>query len=250
MTKRKTVALVPAYNETTRISPVLEVITASSLVDETIVIDDGSQDKTAKEASSFPVRVLRSEENKGKGAALQWGINEAPEADFYLFLDADLINFHVNHIEKLLTPLLGDNPAHMAIGVFRSGKNERVNLAQHYFSILNGQRALRKDFINILPDLSWSRFGVEILLTKYAKLAGKIVTYPELEGISHVTKEEKLGFWGGINYRLQMYNECLYSLFHHRNMIGLYPGRVPPELLEKISGKKAQEENHGSAERK
>ncbi len=247
MAKEKTIAIVPAFNEETRISSVLEVITASPGVDEIIVIDDGSRDKTSEKASLFPVRVLRSEDNKGKGAALQWGINEAPEADFYLFLDADLLNFHAGHIENLLAPLFTNKPADMAIGVFRSGKNERVNLAQRYFSILNGQRALRKEFVNILPDLSWSRFGVEILLTKYAKYAGRTVVYPELEGIGHVTKEEKLGLWGGVNYRLQMYNECLYSLFHHRNMIGLYPGKVPPKLLEIINRKKAWKEKDGLA---
>lgn len=234
MSKKKVVALVPAFNEATRISPVLEVITSSSLVDETIVIDDGSRDKTSREARQFPVRVLRWNENRGKGAALQWGIKEAPKADYYLFLDADLLNFKTDHIERLLAPLSSEKPSHMTIGVFRSGKNERVNLAQHYFSILNGQRALRRDFIDILPDLSWSRFGVEILLTKYAEFAGKVVTYPELEGISHVTKEEKLGFWRGVSYRLQMYNECLYAFFHYRNMIRINPGKVPPELLKKI----------------
>lgn len=234
MSKKKVVALVPAFNEATRIAPVLEVIASSSLVDETIVIDDGSRDKTSQEAGQFPVRVLRWNENKGKGAALQWGINEAKEADFFLFLDADLLNFKAVHIEQLLAPLSGDKPSHMTIGVFRGGKNERVNLAQRYFSILNGQRALRRDFVDILPDLSWSRFGVEILLTKYAGLAGKIVSYPELEGISHVTKEEKLGFWGGVKYRLQMYNECLYALFHYRKMIRLNPGNTPPEILKKI----------------
>jgi glycosyltransferase involved in cell wall biosynthesis len=234
MAEKNTVALVPAYNEETRISSVLEVIVTSSLVNEIIVIDDGSRDGTAGKASSFPVQILRSEENKGKGAALQWGIDAAPDADYFLFLDADLLNFKPSHIENLLAPLLENEKVDMTIGVFRSGKKESVNLAQHYFSILNGQRALRRDFIDILPDLTWSRFGVEILLTKYAQLAGKIVTYPELQGISHVTKEEKLGFWGGTSYRLQMYNECLYSLFHHRRMIRLFPGRVPSEILKTI----------------
>lgn len=234
MAKKKTVALVPAFNEETRISSVLEVITSSSLVDETIVLDDGSADHTSHEAEKFPVRVLRWKENRGKGAVLQEGINETPDADYYLFLDADLLNFKAEHIEILLTPLYGKNPPAMTIGVFHAGNNERVNLAQRYFSILNGQRALRKNFVDILPDLSWSRFGVEILLTKYAILAEKSVSYPKLKGISHVTKEEKLGFWGGVNYRLQMYNECLYALFNYKKMIKLYPGKVPEDILKKL----------------
>ncbi len=234
MYKKKTVALVPAYNEETRISSVLEVITSSPFVHETIVIDDGSKDKTSQEAGLFPVRILRWSKNRGKGAALQKGINETPDADYYLFLDADLLNLKTIHIKDLLTPLFDENRSAMTIGVFHAGSNERVNLAQHYFSILNGQRALRRDFVDILPDLSWSRFGVEILLTKYAKIARKIVTYPMLEGITHVTKEEKLGFWGGVNYRLQMYNECLYAYFNYKKMIRRNPGKVPADILRKI----------------
>lgn len=234
MTEKKIVALVPAYNEETRISSVLEVITSSPLIRETIVIDDGSYDNTSQEAAMFPVRILRWSENKGKGAALQRGIDEAHDADIFLFLDADLLYFNTEHIERLLAPLSGENSSAMTIGVFRHGKNTRINLAQRYFSILNGQRALRRDFINILPDLSWSRFGVEILLTRYAMIAGESVSYPELEGLSHVMKEEKLGFWNGVKYRLQMYNECLFALFNYKKMIRRNPGKVPPHILKRI----------------
>ena len=92
--------------------------------------------------------------------------------------------------------------------------------------------------MEILPDLSWSRFGVEILLTKYAKLAQEKVTYPELKGLTHVTKEEKLGFYRGFSYRMQMYRECLYSLFCYKKMIKLHPGNVPPGILQRINNRR------------
>jgi polyprenyl-phospho-N-acetylgalactosaminyl synthase len=234
MNERKTVALVPAFNEEPRIARVLDVITSSPLVNEIIVLDDGSIDKTSEVASRFPVKVLRWEENRGKGAVLQSGFEEAPDADFFVFLDADLINFNIEHIEKLITPLTWPEPADMTIGVFRQGNKNHVNMAQHYFSILNGQRALRREFVEILPDMNWSRFGVEVLLTKYAALAERKVIYPELQGITHVTKEEKLGFYGGFCHRMQMYQECLYSLFNHKKMIRSHPGKVPPDILKKI----------------
>ncbi|MDO9534178.1 MAG: glycosyltransferase family 2 protein [Bacillota bacterium] len=234
MNERKTVALVPAYNEEPRIARVLEVITSSPLVNEIIVLDDGSRDKTSEIASRFPVKVLRWEQNRGKGAVLQSGLEKAPDADYYLFLDADLINFNIEHIEKILTPLTWPEPADMTIGVFKHGNKNHVNMAQHYFSVLNGQRALRREFVEILPDLNWSRFGVEILLTRYAALAKRKVSYPELHGITHVTKEEKLGFFGGFCHRLQMYQECVFSLFVHKKMIKRHPGKVPPDILKKI----------------
>lgn len=231
----KTVALVPAYNEGPRLAAVLKIITTSPRVDETIVIDDGSTDETAEVAAAFPVKLLRWEKNRGKGAALQAGMEEAADAACYLFLDADLLRLNHGHIAQLLDPLDGERPAAMTVGTFRQGNKASVNLAQHYFSILNGQRALRRDFVEILPDLRWSRFGVEILLSKYAQLAGQTVRYPELLGISHVTKEEKLGFFRGFCYRLQMFKECLYSLFNHKKMIRRFPGKVPAEILQKIT---------------
>jgi glycosyltransferase involved in cell wall biosynthesis len=47
----KVAAVVPAYNEGKRLGPVLEAIQQASLVDEIIVVNDGSTDDTAAVAS-------------------------------------------------------------------------------------------------------------------------------------------------------------------------------------------------------
>ncbi len=228
-----TVAIVPAYNEAPRIARVLQVILSSPRVTHIVVVDDGSTDQTGEVTKGFPVSLLQWEQNKGKGAALQAGLDHVRDARRYLFLDADLVNLRHEHMEALLAPL--EDPAvAMAIGVFRAGSKGHVNLAQRYFSILNGQRALSREFVEMLPDLSWSRFGVEILLTRFARLAQQKVVYPELEGITHVTKEEKLGIARGFSYRLQMYRECLYSLFFHKKMIRVHPGKIPEDFLQTL----------------
>jgi glycosyltransferase involved in cell wall biosynthesis len=56
-----------------------------------IVVDDGSSDATGDRARSAGARVLRHEENRGKGAALQAGFDAAVDAgaDVVLALDAD-----------------------------------------------------------------------------------------------------------------------------------------------------------------
>ncbi len=226
-----TVAIVPAYNEAPRIARVLQVILSSPHIEHVVVVDDGSSDQTGEAAEGFPVTLLQWKQNKGKGAALQAGLDHVRDARRYLFLDADLVNLRHEHIEALLAPL--EDPAvAMAIGVFRAGSKGHVNLAQRYFSLLNGQMALSRGFVEKLPDLSWSRFGVEILLTRFAQLTQQTVVYPELQGITHVTKEEKLGIVRGFCYRLQMYRECLYSLFFHKKMIRIHPGKIPEDFLQ------------------
>jgi hypothetical protein len=150
----------------------------------------------------------------GKGAALRTGIVHIGDADYWLFLDADLVNLNEIHMEALLDPLKNNPDTGMTVGIFQKGGQIGVDLAQKYFSILNGQRALSGQFVQILPDLSWAKFGVEIFLTKLALYHGIKIVHPVLSGLTHHTKESKLGYWAGFCYRLQMYQECLYTLFN------------------------------------
>ena len=62
------VALVPAYNEEKNIRPVLEVLKNISVLNQVLVIDDGSKDQTAKVAQEQGFDVLRLEKNGGKAA--------------------------------------------------------------------------------------------------------------------------------------------------------------------------------------
>lgn len=203
--------LVPALNEKPRIAEVLQVICGYSTSQRVVVIDDGSEDDTATVARQFPVELVSFETNRGKGAALQAGIDHVGKADYWIFVDADLINLQHYHITELLKPLQQDPELAMTVGVFRGGAT-KTDLAHRYFGILNGQRGLSQKYIEDLPDLSWSRFGVEILLSKYAARQNYRVAHPYLKELTHHTKEAKYGFAKGFPYRLQMYRECLYSL--------------------------------------
>lgn len=215
MTDTKSVAiLIPAYNESPRIGTVLDVVCNYKRPKRIVVIDDGSKDDTYTKASEYPVEVLKHETNKGKGAALQTGIDYVEDAPFWLFLDADLINLRHEHMDALLKPLEQNPEIGMTVGMLKSGAKKNVDLAQRYFGILNGQRGLAGFFIKSLPSLSWSRFGVEIFLSSIAKECKIPVAEPVLKDVTHYTKEEKYGFRHGFPYRLQMYKECIYSLFN------------------------------------
>lgn len=210
------IALVPAFNEAPRIAKVLDILTDIDYINSVYVIDDGSIDKTSEVAEQYNVILLRYIQNLGKGAALQTAIR-LTSADYYLFIDADLIGLTAKHIDALIEPLFKDDKTVMSIGTFKRGGKTSVNLAQKYFYILNGQRCLRGSFAKELPDISWTRFGVEVFISKYAAMKNYKVCYPDLTGLTHYRKEEKMGFMRGFLYRLQMYREILhtYKEFQH-----------------------------------
>lgn len=85
---KKVVALIPAYNESERITG---VITHTMHYLPVLVVDDGSRDNTSEIARNLGARVIRQEPNQGKGAALLNGFRHAIEQgyDAILTLDAD-----------------------------------------------------------------------------------------------------------------------------------------------------------------
>jgi glycosyltransferase involved in cell wall biosynthesis len=70
-----------------------------------IVVDDGSQDKTAELAKLAGARVLVHPQNLGKGAALKTGFRAAKDADIIITMDSDG-QHEAEEIPKLLEPIL------------------------------------------------------------------------------------------------------------------------------------------------
>jgi glycosyltransferase involved in cell wall biosynthesis len=73
----KTVSVVfPAYNEEQYIRPAIEDFLISDVVDEIVVVDNNSRDRTAAQAAATPARVV-TETRQGYGFALRRGLAEA-----------------------------------------------------------------------------------------------------------------------------------------------------------------------------
>lgn len=84
------VALIPAYNEETRIGAAVR--DARAFVDAVVVVDDCSRDATGEAALAAGATVLRHVINRGQGAALQTATEYALEvlgADAVVHFDAD-----------------------------------------------------------------------------------------------------------------------------------------------------------------
>ena len=84
--------VIPAYNEEGAVrSVVMEIertLRQQGITPEIIVVDDGSQDRTAQSAASAGARVLRHRSNRGYGAALKTGIASASN-EYVVITDAD-----------------------------------------------------------------------------------------------------------------------------------------------------------------
>ncbi len=212
MNVSKTAIVIPAYNEEDQIALVLDVVTVSPVADEILVINDASTDNTEEVVKKYPgVKLINRKANGGKGAALMTALEET-SADILLSVDADLLGLKEKHLKDLLRPLLEDNEVVMTIGKFKSGRL-RTDLSQKITPFLSGQRCMRRSFLENAGDLSQTRYGLEIALTRRAKECGAKVEEIVLSDASHVMKEEKLGILRGILARIEMYRDILRHLF-------------------------------------
>jgi len=106
--------VIPAYNEASRLGPVLEVLRREYR--NVVVVDDGSTDATAAVAREAGCIVLRHAINRGQGAALQTAITYSLEAGakFIVTFDADG-QHQASDLPGLLAPVL-DGQVDVAIG--------------------------------------------------------------------------------------------------------------------------------------
>ena len=91
--------VLPAYNEEQSIKSAVESFFATGVVDEVIVVDNNSKDRTAEEAGKTSARIVR-ETIQGYGAALTRGLAEA-NGDLVILAEPDA-TFMGKDVMKLL----------------------------------------------------------------------------------------------------------------------------------------------------
>ncbi len=204
----KASAIVPAYNEADRIISVLGALDGAELVDEIVVVNDGSTDDTRKttEECDVDLTLLNLHKNTGKSNALARGIEIASHTTL-IFVDADLIGLHAGHVDEMLSTY-GKGTWDMVIGVFHKGRLN-TDLSQKISPHLSGQRVLSVELWDELDKSQAEEFGVEMALTKLSLKKNLETTKVKLTGVTHVMKEEKRGFKDGIKSRLKMYGNII-----------------------------------------
>ncbi|TWT26037.1 glycosyltransferase family 2 protein [Planomicrobium sp. CPCC 101110] len=97
--------IIPARNESARITPLLESLNEQNLQSfEVLVVDDDSSDNTAEVAEGLGAKVLQRKGDRqgaGKSAACWYGANQA-KGEWLLFLDADTCFTNPEGLQDLL----------------------------------------------------------------------------------------------------------------------------------------------------
>lgn len=125
---RRVSVCLPARDEAATVGRVVTVVRSlmeAGLVDDVVVIDDGSTDATAAVARAAGARVFEAAAvlpeygaGAGKGQAL-WKAVHVAHGDLIAFCDADVTNFHPGFVLGLLGPLLVRDDVVMVKGFYR-----------------------------------------------------------------------------------------------------------------------------------
>lgn len=104
--QRTVTVCIPAHDEEATVGRVVAAaLGASPLVDDVVVVDDGSSDATASVARRAGARVVQLPERVGKGGAMRAGL-VATTGDLVVYLDADVQNVTPSFVTNLVGPIV------------------------------------------------------------------------------------------------------------------------------------------------
>ena len=165
-TPARTSVIVPAHNEQASIARVVRDLVEMATWKEVVVVDDGSTDSTAAEASEAGGRVVRHPYRKGNGAAVKSGLRHAT-GDFVLIMDADGQHRPADAV-RLVSALdeyelvVGARSSASQATAFRRVGNGLLNWLASYLAghpipdLTSGFRAARRahlmEFLHLLPN--------------------------------------------------------------------------------------------------
>jgi glycosyltransferase involved in cell wall biosynthesis len=226
--------VVPVYNEAATVAKVIGTVLAQPLVQEVIVVDDGSSDGTwpalqALEKDSR-VKLFRHEMNQGKGAALRTGFAKV-SSPIAVVQDADL-EYDPAEYPVLVDPILAGKAdvvfgsrftgsgAHRVLYYWHSVGNKILTTFSNMATNLNltdmeaGYKAFRREVIQKV-QIEENRFGFEPeIVSKVSRLKVRIFEV----GISYsgrtYAEGKKVGWRDGVSAL-----RCIikYNFFSRRN---------------------------------
>ena len=190
--RRRVSVCLPARNEESTVGQVVEGVRTAlmdrlPLVDELVVVDDGSTDGTAEAAAAAGAEVRRAADihpgdiddgGGGKGQAMWKGVH-VTTGDIVVFCDADIHAFEPHFVTGLLGPLLVNDDIGFVKGCYRrpldgrAGEGGRVTelVARPLISLLfpqlaglaqplAGECAGRRDVLEHVPFVDG--YGVDL----------------------------------------------------------------------------------------
>ena len=200
-------ALIPAYNLANTISEVVRK--TSKHLGEILVVDDGSQDDTARLAKESGAKVLRFAKNQGKGWALRCGFKYLLHKPWegIITLDGDLQHDPVE-IPNLIKE--HDKSGSQIVIGSRMVQTERMPWIRYWTNRIgvyciswavgqpltdtqSGFRLYRREVLETIP-LWTTRYDTETEILLKAGLLGMKITYVPIKTIYHEDDKNSSSF--------------------------------------------------------
>lgn len=175
----KLVCVVPVYNEADLIINTINNLKQVKIIDEIVVVNDGSTDNTLDIVKKLNIRFINLKKNYGKGYAIKTAI-QTLEYDYIAFIDGDLGDTSIE-VENLILPVINGKTD---VTIAQFSKKDTINYTKGGFGIvkkfakygiffftnkeldnsLSGQRVYKKEVIKKI-DYIPNNYGIEVAMT-------------------------------------------------------------------------------------
>ena len=205
--------VMPAKNESGAVGLTISKINELNLVDEVIVVNDGSSDNTQEVAEQAGAKVVTHPYSKGNGAAIKTGARAA-SGDVIVFMDADGqhdprdISSLLEKIEQGYDLVVGARQKGSQASVGRGIANSLYNNLASYMTehtvedLTSGFRAVKVDkfreFLYLLPN----GFSYPTTSTMAFFRAGYSVTYVPIHAAKRIGKSHIQPMKDGVRFFL------------------------------------------------
>ena len=221
MTNSDYTVIIPFFNEEKTLETAVTNLINENFASEIILVNDGSVDKSNEialrlESKYKYIKLIESEHNKGKGHALNLGINESSK-EYIGILDADL-EYSPNDLKNLFEEI-HENNIDIACGSRFIGDQKRKNLyirtylANKFLSILFSiihrkkvtdiatcLKVFRKNILKSI-ELKENGFSIEVeLLAKTLARSNKFIEIPINYSARSYEDGKKIKFTDGFKY--------------------------------------------------
>ncbi|MFA6918400.1 MAG: glycosyltransferase family 2 protein, partial [Candidatus Gracilibacteria bacterium] len=198
--------IIPVYNEASRVGAVLDVLVGHDLIDEVIVVNDGSTDNSEEIlANRQGIKLISYLQNKGKTGAMKLGF-EAARNEWVMTIDSDLIGLDKNDISALILPI-ESGKADMTMTL---RKNSLPIFRMFGLDFVSGERVFKKAIMGDLNQLEkLPGFGLESFLNQILIRDNLRLVVVDWPNVITPRKSVKFGFWKGVKADLKMIKEII-----------------------------------------
>lgn len=198
----------PVLNEEKTLAKTIETLrSCGTLIDEIIVMDSGSTDRSLNICKKLNVKVisdkrashdLKTRLARGKGWNL-WASLYYLNTDIIVWIDSDIFNINKNFITGIVGPMLKNRKVRFVKGYYRRPKNDSrvteimvrpfINLmfpdASDIIQPLSGEYGGRREFLEKLSFYSGYSVEIAILLQAIKKLKSEEMAQSYLDTRIH-----------------------------------------------------------------